>query len=42
MMLDRLHRWIARSEAIVHAERGQAFGMRNAARQRHSDQYQGA
>jgi hypothetical protein len=42
MMLDRLHPWVAGPKAIVHPESGQAFSMRNAAHQRHSDKYQGA
>jgi hypothetical protein len=42
MMVDRLHRWVSGPEAIVHAESAHAPSMRNAAEQRHSDEYQGA
>ena len=41
MMLDRLHPWVARPEAIVHAESGKARGVRDPVAKRRRGKYQG-
>jgi hypothetical protein len=40
-MLDRLHHRVSRPEAIIHAQSGQARGVRDPADQRQRDKYQG-